>query len=99
MTTSTRSFNAPTIDQLHAGFCLLVPRIELHARITFRDVRCPAKKADKVAECVALGWAWYVRLCERGKDVRPFQTAFLYLVAGAVKSGRRLTGVERAKRS
>jgi len=97
MTTSTSSFNTPTIDQLHTGFLLLVPRIELHARIAFRDVRCPAKKADKVAECVALGWAWYVRLGARGKDVTQFTTTFVFLVARAVKSGRRVCGQEKAR--
>jgi hypothetical protein len=49
-----------------------------------------------VAECVALAWRWYARLNERGKDVRPFVMVFVYLVARAVKSGRRVAGTEKA---
>jgi hypothetical protein len=87
----------PSSPADHSTFlALLLPKIELHARISFNHVRCPATRADKVAECVALGWVWYVRLCARGKDVSQFSMAFVYLVARAVKSGRKLTGMEKA---
>ena len=43
MIASTRLFNAPSQEQLHASFLtLLLPRVETHARIRFRDVQCPA---------------------------------------------------------
>jgi hypothetical protein len=87
----------PSSPADHSTFlALLLPKIELHARISFNHVRCPATRADKVAECVALGWAWYSRLCERGKDVSQFSMAFVFLVARAVKSGRRVCGQEKA---
>src|SRR5262245_14328397 len=81
---------------LHARFLRLLPKLEAYARIAFRGVRCPVKKEDKVQECVALGWRWFRRLAERGKDVFQFPMAFAALVARAVKCGRRLCGKERA---
>jgi hypothetical protein len=86
----------PGPDPPHAGFLALLPRIELHATICFRHVRCPQQKADKVQECVALAWQWFLRLSERGKDVFAFPMAFASLVARAVKCGRKLCGQERA---
>jgi hypothetical protein len=47
-------------DRLHVGFVAILPRIERHARISFRDIRCPGKKEDLVAETIALSWAWYL---------------------------------------
>jgi hypothetical protein len=94
---STSSFNANAIDQLHAQFLELVPRLETHAEIYFRGIQCPDKKADKVSETIALAWQWYIRLCEKGKDITQFSMVFVYLVAKAVKSGRRICGQEKAK--
>ena len=83
-----------TVD-LHAQFLeLLLPKIETHARIYFRDVKCPARRADLIDETVALAWKWYRRLVERGKDVMQFAMVFVYLVAKAVKCGQRTTGRE-----
>jgi hypothetical protein len=85
------------VDVLHARFLRLLPKIEGHARIFFRGVRCPVRQEDLVQECVGLGWRWFLRLSERGKDVFAFPTAFAALLARAVKCGRRLCGQERAK--
>jgi hypothetical protein len=84
-------------ETLHDTFQSLLPKLETHAAIYFRHVRCPDKKADYIAECVALAWGWLTRLHERGKDVRQFAMVFVYLVARAVRNGRRLCGQERAK--
>jgi hypothetical protein len=88
---------SPAHDTLHATFQALLPKLQTHASIYFRDVRCPDQKADRIAECIALAWKWLIRLHERGKDVNQFAMVFVFLVAKAVKSGRRLTGQERAK--
>ena len=40
----------------HAGFLALLPRIETHARITFRGIRCPVRREETVAEAVGLAW-------------------------------------------
>ncbi len=85
------------IAVLHSRFLRLLPKIEGHARIFFRGVRCPVRQEDLVQECVALAWKWFVRLTERGKDVFAFPMAFAALVARAVKCGRRLCGQERAR--
>ena len=89
MTTSTR--------QLQAQFLRILPKIEIHARIVFRAVRCAVQKADCIAECIALCWRWFVRLARQGKDGRHFAGTLATLAARAVRSGRRLCGQLRAK--
>jgi hypothetical protein len=76
-----------------AGDCFLVllPRIELHARVYFRFMK-PDRKEEAVAETVALAWHWFLRLTARGKDVTPFVSALASYAARAVLSGRRLCG-------
>src|SRR5439155_24749343 len=96
MTASASSLNPSTAHPLHAAFLALLPKLQTHAAIYFRDVRCPDSKADKLAECEALAWKWYVRLHEQGKDINQFLMAFIFLVARAVRSGRRACGMERA---
>ena len=82
---------------LHARFLTMLPRIETHAKIYFRDVRCSAKRADWIAETIALAWKWFLRLEERGKDAAQFVSALASLAAKAVRSGRRVAGMEWAK--
>ncbi len=72
MIASTRSFNTRPAEQMHAGFLVLLPRIETHALIAFRHLRCPDRRADAVAETVALAWKWYLDLARRGKDAARF---------------------------
>jgi hypothetical protein len=81
-------------ERLQAGFLTLLPRIERHARVYFRHVRCPHRKADSIAETVALAWQWYLRLVERGKDPADFVSTFAGYAARAVRSGRRVCGQE-----
>ena len=85
------------IDVLHARFLRLLPKLETHARIAFRGVRCPVQQEDRVQECVALGWKWFLRLSEQGKDVFAFPMAFAALLARAVRCGRKLCGQERSR--
>lgn len=56
-------------NELQFAFLTLLPRIETHARIYFRHLKCPDRKQDCVQEVIALAWKWFVRLAERGKDV------------------------------
>lgn len=97
MTVSTTPQTTSSSGSLHSVFLSLLPRLQVHAEISFRDVRCPETRADKVAETVALAWVRLVRLHERGKDVMEFPMAFISLVARAVKCGRRATGQEKVK--
>jgi hypothetical protein len=82
---------------LHDRFLLFLPRIEAHAKIYFREIRCAANRADRIAETIALAWKWFLRLEERGKDATPFVSAIATYAVKAVKSGRRLAGMEKAK--
>jgi hypothetical protein len=84
-------------DYLHADFLRILPRIERHARIYFRDVPCTAKRQDFIAETVALCWSWYRRLMKKGKDASKFASALSRFAARAVRCGRRLYGQEKAK--
>ena len=97
MSAISPSFPVPPIDRLQATFMALVPRIETHGRVYFRNVKCPHKKQDAIAEMVAQAWKWFVRLAELGKDATQFPTALATYAARAVKSGRRLCGQEPAK--
>jgi hypothetical protein len=95
-----RSRQRPHVDvvaDLQVRFLPLVPRIELHGRIYFRFLRCPVRREEAVAEMVGLCWKWYVRLAEQGRDAGGFVGKLAGFAARAVASGRRLTGVERAK--
>src|SRR4029450_4814681 len=84
-------------DALHAEFLTLLPRVELHGRVYFRHVRSPEAKEEAVAEMVALCWLWFVRLTRRGKDPLTFGSALATFAARAVRSGRRLCGIDRAR--
>jgi hypothetical protein len=87
----------PAGGALQAHFLSILPRIEQHARIYFRNVRCPGKREDAEAETVAICWRWFVRLAERGKDARRFPTVLASYAARAVKCGRRLCGPQAGK--
>src|SRR5438445_13833762 len=95
--TRTIDTHAPAAARLHAGFLLLLPRIQTHAKIHFRHVRCPGRRDDLVAEAVAVAWKWYVRAVGAGKDPADFPGAFASLAASHARSGRRLCGSERPK--
>src|SRR5262249_61483379 len=78
---------------LHASFLAILPQLQRHGRIYFRGARSD-RRADLVAEMVALAWKWFVRLAERGKDPTRFAVMLASYAAKAVKSGRRVTGQE-----
>ncbi len=82
---------------LQAHFLSILPRIERHARIYFRGVRCPGKREDAVAETIAISWQWFLRMAQRGKDAREFPSALASYAARAVKYGQRVCGQEKSK--
>jgi hypothetical protein len=98
MCASTQLLSAPVASpSLQSRFLAIVPRIERHACIYFRQVRCRDRREDCIAETTALAWKWFVRLMQRGKDVTGFVSALAIYAARAVQSGRRLTGMEQPK--
>lgn len=84
-------------EQLQTSFLAVLPTIVLVAQIYFRQIRCPHTKDDLVAEAVALGWRWHVRLAERGRDPSAFVVTLARYAARAVACGRRLCGKEKSQ--
>ena len=87
----------PASPHLHTAFLSILSRIETHARVCSRGLRCPHSREEFRAEVVALCWQWFLRLVEKGKDPLAFPTVLAAYAARAVRSGRRLTGQERSK--
>ena len=87
----------PPIAALQARFVTILPRIERHAQVYFRDLRCPHHKAEAVQETVALAWRHFLGLVERGKDPLTFPAVFAAYAARHVRCGRRLCGQEKGK--
>ena len=86
-----------TPEALHAHFLAILPRIETHAKIHFRYLRCPGKKEDAIAEVIALSWHWFLRINEQGKDVNEFVSTLADYAVRHVRSGRKLCGQLKAK--
>jgi hypothetical protein len=85
------------MNTLQARFLTFLPRIEAHANINFRNIRCDAMRADHVAETVALAWKWFLALESRGKDASRFVSAIATFAVRAVRCGRRVAGMGRAR--
>jgi hypothetical protein len=88
---------APGACQLHARFLSILPRIQTHAEIHFRHLRCPGRREDAIAEVVALAWKWFLRLTQQEKDVGEFVSAVADFAVRHVRSGRKLCGQQRSK--
>jgi hypothetical protein len=83
--------------ELQARFLSIMPRIRTHARIYFRHIKCHGRRADCIAEAIALAWKWFIRLAEKGKDATRFPSVLASYAARAVRSGRRVCGQLKAK--
>jgi hypothetical protein len=98
LNTCINAVAAPTTTEgLHAEFLALLPRIEQHAQISFRHLRCPHRRADAVAEAVALAWKWFLRLLARGKQAAHFVSVLACYAVRHVRGGRGLCGQERGR--
>jgi hypothetical protein len=85
-------------QRLHETFVgSVLPRVEAHGRVYFRQIRCRHCKDDLLAEMAALTWRWFVCLVRRGRDVLQFVSALATYAARAISSGRRVCGQERAR--
>ena len=85
------------LEHLQAAFLSILPRIELHGRITFRYLKCAHRREDAVAEMVAFSWLWFRRLIEQGKDPLAFASRIAGFAARRVKCGRRVCGQAKGK--
>jgi DNA-directed RNA polymerase specialized sigma24 family protein len=84
-------------SHLQASFLKVLPRIEQQGRFAFRNYRCAADREDAVQETVAVAWAWFVRLAQRGKNPTDFVSTLAYFAAIQVRCGRRLCGTEASQ--
>jgi DNA-directed RNA polymerase specialized sigma24 family protein len=84
-------------NAVQAHFVAILPRIELHAKIYFRDVRCPHRKEDYIQETRALAWKFFTRAIEQGKNPLTFVSRIATYAARHARSGRRLCGQERSR--
>jgi hypothetical protein len=73
----------------------ILPVVRGIARKYFRDIRCPARRDDLVAEAVGLAFAWCRRLVIRGRDPVAFPVALARLASRAAGCGRRVAGQDR----
>jgi hypothetical protein len=71
------------MEPLQAQFLALLPKIQLHANFSFRHIRCPETRQENIRE--------------RGKDPSRFPSALAAYASRAVRCGRRVCGIERAK--
>jgi hypothetical protein len=90
--------DSAALARLQATFLASVlPKALSHGRVYFRHLRSAELKEEYIAEMVALTWRWHLRLAERGKDASRFPSALARFAARAVRSGRKLAGMDRAK--
>ena len=87
----------PATAAVQHAFVAVMPRVVLHARISFRRLPCADSRENAVAETVALTWKWFVGLVRQGRRPEEFVSAIAAYAARAVKSGRRLCGQERTR--
>jgi hypothetical protein len=97
MSAATVSSVPTASDAVRTDFLSMLPHVLGHARARVRQLACADRRAELVAEAVALAWQWYHRLQRRGKDPTQFVASFSRLAARAVWSGRRLCGQDKAR--
>ena len=85
------------ISELQNRFLKILPRIEKHARVVFRWIKCQDRKEDFICEMIALIWKWILRLTARGKDPMEFIATLADYAGRQVRAGRRLCGQDRSK--
>jgi DNA-directed RNA polymerase specialized sigma24 family protein len=84
-------------EALQSHFLAILPRIETHAQINFRHLKCPGKRDDAIQETIAIAWKSFLRITEQGKDVDEFVSTLADYAVRHVRSGRRLCGQLKSK--
>lgn len=83
------------IRPLQSEFLDVLPTIQNAIRLSFRSIPCSHRRADLIAEALALCWKWFLRLAQDGRSPAGFVVGFARMAARAVASGRRLCGQEK----
>src|SRR5262245_8927283 len=86
-----------SLDQIQQAFLVILHKVQTHALVCFRNIRCYDRRTDHLTEPVESTWAWFLRLYQRGKDPTAFPMVLADLAVRHVRAGRRLCGAERAK--
>jgi hypothetical protein len=89
--------SASPVETLRYRFLTIAPKIEHHARIYFRDIWCRQTRQDYIAETLAIAWKAFLRLAQKGRDAVQFPGKLARYAARAVRSGRKLAGMDRAQ--
>jgi hypothetical protein len=97
MSAPPHDFCPVSVRALHATFLAILPRITEYGKVYFRHLKCPHAREEALAEMRAPAWLWFVRLAERGKDATQFVSALATFAARAVRSGRKVSGMDCAK--
>src|SRR4051812_35872457 len=87
----------PARHTADAAFRAVLPTVLRHARLQFRFVRCPHERDDLLQEVLAYALTWTRLLWSRGKDVRGFPSQLARYAVLAVRNGRRLCGMCKAR--
>lgn len=85
------------LRQFHARFAPFLPRIERHAQVFFRWIKCFHTKQDKLQEVRSLCWKWVRQLHRAGKEWRGFVSRLADYACRAVKCGRKVAGMISAR--
>ena len=81
----------PAVPAWHAGFLAMLPAIETHARIAFRDLD-PEAREEAIQEVVANACRAYVRLVELGKLDIAYPSVLARYGVAQVRDGRKVGG-------
>jgi hypothetical protein len=87
--------DSSTRDLAGRAFLTILPIVRGIACNHFRDVCCPARRDDLVAEVIGLAFTWCRRLVACGRDPTAFPVALARLAVRAAACGRRVAGQER----
>ena len=73
--TAAAAFARAPLPELHARFAAALPAVEGRAQATFRRVRCPHDRADRVADAVLAAWRAFLRRVTEGVPADPDRLA------------------------
>jgi len=86
-----------TLARVQQEYLDALPRIHEHAQINFRYIRDPGRRDDAIQDVIGIGWKHWLAAIRHGKDPKEFVSAVADFAVRQVRSGRKLTGQERAK--
>jgi len=86
-----------TLARVQQDYLDALPRIHRHAEINFGRIRDPGRRDDAIQDVIGIGWKHWLAAIKKGKDPNEFVSAVADFAVKQVRSGRKVTGQERAK--